>query len=378
MHPMNSVKATLAVLALMVLFYSSGNGQPAPAGNGLMASQTRPYDSTLAPLLLHTEGTKIFDAHGRPVWLSGVNIASLEYRNDGDHVQESVNRAISDWKINLIRLPLAQDRWFGKMKDQTDGGAAYRAIVDHIADTCAAAHVYIDLDLHWSDCGKWVNAGGRLGQHNMPDQNSVVFWQDMATRYKNHPYVIFGLYNEPHDVPWEVWRNGGTVTDIPARWNPDQTQTTYAAVGMQKLYDTVRATGASNVVTVGGLDWAYDLSGVLQGYAITGANYVYETHPYPNKKDWDTCFGEVSKKYPVYVGEWGFGGRNWGGTNGLAYGQRLMDYTKAHGIPMWTAWDFSATAGPTMFKNWSYEPTAFGQFVREQLAGAAAARGSKN
>ncbi|HLX94247.1 MAG TPA: cellulase family glycosylhydrolase [Verrucomicrobiae bacterium] len=375
---MNSLRARLAVPVLLVLFYLLGTGQPTAAGDGLMASPTRPFDAKLAPMLLHTGETNVLDVEGNPVRLYGVNIASLEYRTDGDHVEESVGRAINDWKVNFIRLPLAQDRWFGKMKDQTDGGAAYRAIVDHIADTCAAAHVYIDLDLHWSDCGKWVNDGGRLGQHNMPDQNSVIFWHDLAGRYKNHPYVIFGLYNEPHDVSWEVWRNGGTAMDIPAEWNPDKAKMTYEAVGMQKLYDTVRAAGADNVVTVGGLDWGYDLSGVLHGYAITGTNYVYETHPYPNKKDWDKCFGEVSAKYPVYVGEWGFGGRNLGGTNGLAYGQRMMDYIQTHAIPMWTAWDFSATAGPTMFKNWRYEPTAFGEFVGKQLTAAAAARGSKN
>ena len=48
----------------------------------------------------------------------------------------------------------------------------------------------------------------------------MIFWHDLATRYKNHPNVIFGLYNEPHDVPWEVWRNGGMVTDIPAKLEP--------------------------------------------------------------------------------------------------------------------------------------------------------------
>ena len=160
---------------------------------------------------LHAAGTNVLNAKGNPVRLYGVNIASLEYRTDGDHVQESVNRAINDWHVNFIRLPLAQDRWFGKMKDQTDGGAAYRATVDQIVDTCAAAQVYIDLDLHWSDCGEWVNDGGRLGQHNMPDQNSVVFWHDLATRYKNHPYVIFGLYNEPHDAPGKCGAMAGRL-----------------------------------------------------------------------------------------------------------------------------------------------------------------------
>ncbi len=374
MQVLNSLKAALTAFILIALFCSTGNAQSAE--NGLPASQTRPYDSQLAPMLLHTEGAKVLNANGKPVWLYGVNIASLEWRNDGDHVQESVNRAIHDWKVNLIRLPLAQDRWFGKMKDQTDGGAAYRAIVDNIVDTCAMAHVYIDLDLHWSDCGTWVNEGGRLGQHNMPDRNSVTFWHDMATRYKNHPNVIFGLYNEPHDVSREVWHNGGMTDDLPPKWNRDQTRIRYDSVGMQKLFDAVRATGAQNLVTIAGLDWGYDLSGVLQSYAITGTNYVYETHPYPNKKDWDKCFGEVSRHYPVYLGEWGFGDRNSGGTNGLAYGQRLMDYAQAHGIQMWTAWDFSPYAGPTLIKNWNYEPTVFGQFVKEQLAKDAAVHGA--
>ena len=376
MQSLNSLKTFLLAAALLVLFHSTGIGQP--AGAGLIASQTRPFDPKLAPMQLHTKGTELFDANGKPVWLYGVNIASLEWRSDGDNVQESVSRAINDWRVNLIRLPLAQDRWFGKMTNQTDGGAAYRAIVDNLVDTCAAAHVYIDLDLHWSECGKWVNEGGKLGQHIMPDEHSVTFWHDLAIRYKNHPNVIFGLYNEPHNVSWDVWRNGGTVTDVPAKENPDQTRVTYEAVGMQKLYDTVRATGAQNLVTVSGLDWGFDLSGVLHGNAVTGTDFVYETHPYPFKKNWDMNFGEVSRQYPVYVGEWGFGERNWGGTNGPAYAQQLMDYIKAHDIRMWTAWDLHPAAGPTLIKNWSYEPTTFGKFVKKQLAAEAVAHSSKN
>jgi endoglucanase len=363
---------TLVALAAVSLC-QTGAGQS--VGDAFLASRTRSYDAQLDSMQLHTEGTELFNADGKPVWLYGVNIASLEWRTDGDHVQESVNRAIVDWKVNLIRLPLAQDRWFGKMPGQTDGGAAYRAIVDRIVDTCATAHVYIDLDLHWSECGKWVKDGGKLGQHVMPDEHSVLFWQDMAVRYKNFPNVIFGLYNEPHDVSWNVWRNGGTALDIPAKENPDQTRVTYDAVGMQTLYNTVRSTGAQNLLTVGGLDWGFDLSGVLKGYAITGSNFVYETHPYPLKKDWDASFGEVSRKFPVYVGEWGFGGRDFDKTDGPAYARRLMDYIKDHDIRMWTAWDLHPSAGPSLIKNWSYAPTEFGSFVEKQLASEAAAHG---
>lgn len=362
----------------LVLVTSCGSlGVCGHCKSGQAANQTRPFDASLATMTLHTDGNKILNTRGEPVLLSGVNIASLEWTNCGDHVEESVNRAIQDWKVNFIRLPLAQDRWFGKMTNQTDCGAAYRDIVDKVVDTCAAARVYINLDLHWSDCDKWVNEGGKLGQHNMPDRNSIKFWQAVATRYKNHPHVIFGLYNEPHDVSWQVWLDGGAVMDKPAKWNPSQQKVTYKASGMQKLYDVVRSTGAENIATVSGLNWGYDLSGVLEGYAIKGSNYMYETHPYPQKKEWDTCFGEVSKKYPVYVGEWGYGGHESAGTNGVNYANSLMDYIQQRGLS-WTAWDFHPKASPILIKDWTYEPTDFGQFVKDKLAAAAAARGSKN
>jgi hypothetical protein len=196
----------------------------------------------------------------------------------------------------------------------------------------------------------------------MPDEHSGLFWKDIATRYKNQPNAIFGLYNEPHDIPWSVWRDGGSVTEKPGRRETNQPPTIYEAAGLQKLYDTVRGAGAANVVTVSGVDWGYDLRGVLQGHAISGTNIVYETHPYPFKKDWDKSFGEVSKQYAVFMGEWG------GAAKDLEYAQRLMLYAQAHDLH-WTAWCFHPTCGPPLLKNWSFEPNAFGQFVKDTLAG---------
>jgi len=274
---------------------------------------------------------------------------------------EAFDHAIRVWHVNLIRMPLAQDRWFGKAARQEDGGESYRVLVDSLVDACAAAGVYLDLDLHWSNRGQWSSEGGKLAQHLMPDELSVLFWQDVATRYKDYPFTIFGLYNEPHDVSWDVWRDGGTVTEKPPRNATNQPPVSYQAVGMQKLYDTVRATGAGNVVTASGLDWGYDLRGVLEGHALQGTNIIYETHPYPWKKDWDRNFGQVSEKYAVLIGEWG------GAKKDLDYAQRLMDYARPRGLS-WTSWCFHPSAGPTLIRNWSFEPTDFGSYVKEQLS----------
>ena len=310
---------------------------------------------------LRVEGTRVLNARGEAVWLRGVNIASLEWTDEGHHVAQSLDHAIREWKVNFIRLPLAQDRWFGKMPSQSDRGAAYRGIVDRLVETSAAARVYLDLELHWSNRGIWSCDDGRLGQHVMPDCHSVTFWRDIATRYKNHPNVIFGLYNEPYDVSFAVWRDGGSVTEKPGRRERDQTPVTFEAVGMQQLYDTVRSVGAENVVSISGVDWGYDLRGLLDGYEVKGTNIIYETHPYRFKKDWDKNFGDVSRKYAVLLGEFG------GGTNDLDYGRQLMDYARERGLH-WAAWDFHTEAGPTLIRNWSYEPTVFGQFVKDTIA----------
>ncbi|HEV2692616.1 MAG TPA: cellulase family glycosylhydrolase [Verrucomicrobiae bacterium] len=335
------------------------------------ASRPVPARSAL-PLPLHVAGTKILNSRGEPVLLRGVNAASMEWTSDGQgHILNTVNLAIHEWHVNIIRLPLSQDRWFGRAPEQRDGGKSYRRLVRQIVDTCATNQCYIILDLHWSDCNEW---GSNIGQHSMPDLNSVAFWKDFAPVYANHPAVLFDLYNEPHDVSWDVWLNGGVITDKPnSRWaGPART---YEAVGMQRLLDTVRATGANNVVVAGGLDWAYDFSGILEGRQLAdphGQGVVYADHCYDNKnesvEEWIARMEAATAKIPVIVSE--FGGNAGPGhvvpsDNWLLH---VMQVLNDHHWS-WTAWDLHPGARPSLISNWSYTPTPkFGVYVKEALA----------
>jgi hypothetical protein len=337
------------------------------------------------PLPLKVAGTQILTGDNQPVILRGVNAASLEWTSDGQgHILRSVNTAIQEWHVNIIRLPLAQDRWFGKAPGQQDEGAAYRSLVKAIVDTCATQACYIVLDLHWSDCGEW---GTNIAQHSMPDQNSVVFWKDCAAAYRDHPAVLFDLYNEPHDVTWDIWLKGGTITDRPNSRRGGSPRR-FEAVGMQKLLDTVRATGAKNLVIAGGLDWAYDFSGILDGRQLSdpgGNGVLYVNHAYNNKghsvETWISRMEQATAKLPVIVGEYGgSGGPNRragrfgapgraaspGGDDWLLHVmQALQDHNWS-----WIAWDFHPAAGPTLISGWNYTPTPdFGVFVKQALVG---------
>jgi len=327
-----------------------------------------------APSPLKVVGTKVVNNKGEPVLLRGVNAAGLEWTSDGQgHILKTVDIAIKDWHADVIRLPLSQDRWFGKAPEQTDGGKSYRALVQQAVDTCATQRCYIILDLHWSDCGQW---GANIGQHSLPDSNSIAFWQDLAPVYANHPAVLFDLYNEPHDVSWNVWLDGGPITDTPngRRTGPPKQ---FQAVGMQQLFNAVRATGAKNVVIVGGLDWAYDFSGILAGRQITDPNgngVIYANHCYDNKHDsvdtWIRNMEQASAKLPVMVTE--FGGNSGPShevpsDNWLLHVMRALD--EHHWS--WTAWDLHTSARPNLISDWDYTPTpGFGVYVKKALAGS--------
>ncbi|MBC8065370.1 MAG: cellulase family glycosylhydrolase, partial [Chlorobia bacterium] len=270
------------------------------------------------PLPLRVIGTEVIDSKNQPVWLRGVNCAAMEWDSTGEgHVLETVQVAVEDWRVNHVRIPLSQDRWFGKAPEQTDSGKSYQALLKRIVDYCNGKGVYVMIDLHWNSGAQW---GKNIGQHKLTDEHSILFWNDVAKKYKNHPAVIFDLYNEPHDITWDVWRDGGQITETNRQTN---TTLTFKGIGMKELLKTVRDTGAKNVVVVGGLDWSYDMSGFLNGHKLEdpkGNGIIYANHAYPFKGDtfekWTTKMDLAIKTLPIVVSEFGSDPR--GGTSGLS------------------------------------------------------------
>jgi hypothetical protein len=348
----------VALLAALVLLCNCATPYPRSPAN--------------APLPLKVVGNQILNSQGEPVRLRGVNTASLEWSSDGQgRILDTVHHAIHDWRVNVIRLPLTQDRWFGHGPEQTDGGKSYRDLVQQIVNVCTTNQCYIILDLHWSDVGEW---GRQIGQHSMPDSNSVAFWKDFAPVYANHPAVLFDLYNEPHDVSWDVWLHGGMVTDKPNNRAQMRSPKTYPAVGMQALLDTVRAAGAKNVVIAGGLDWAYDFSGILEGRQLAdphGHGVLYANHCYDNKNQsvdtWIANLRQAATRLPIIVTE--FGGHSGPGKVDPAddWLWHMMQALEENQWS-WVAWDLHPHAGPSLIADWNYTVTTnFGVHVKAAL-----------
>ncbi len=307
-------------------------------------------------------------AGGQEVWLQGLAVPSMEWLPQGEHIMESVTNAVTDWNANVVRLALGSKFWFGRGPWQHDGGEKCRALVDAVVDYVQRQGKYVVLDLH---------------EYRAVEPKHVSFWVDVATRYGNHPGVIFGLLNEPHGIDWEVWRNGGWVTDKPKK-KPgvameDVTPLrAFYAVGEQELVERIRKLGARNILSIGALDFAYRLEGVLEGFALQdsrdGNGIMYETHVYPWKRGWQKAFLDVAEKYPILVGECGAQPKampfeNESRERPATWVPDFLGCIQKYKLN-WTGWSFHPSAGPCILKDWTYAPTDYwGAFVKDALHG---------
>ncbi len=334
-----------------------------------------------APQPLRVVGNQLLAADGKPVRLRGVNCAGMEWSSDGDgHMVKSVGVAIRDWHANIIRLPLSQDRWFGKAPEQTDQGAGYRALVRQLVALCETSDAYIILDLHWSDAGEW---GRNIGQHNMPDRNSLAFWKDIAPLFKGSPAVLFDLYNEPAHINWDQWFAGGSMTE-----QDEKTGATlhYVSVGMPRLVGAIRSAGARNVIVAGGINWAYEVGGILEGRELAdpgGDGVVYAVHPYPHSypglgeetiSQWTARMEAFSARLPIIAAEFGSMEAWWPFPKEWNYDDQKWNREMIRVLEArrwnWVAWDFNPTAQPCLITDWSYTPTPnFGVWVKKALKG---------
>ena len=327
-------------------------------------------------MMLHIEGNRTLDEYGRDVLLTGVNAASLEWDPTPERLMASICEALDNWNANLIRLPLLPNGWYGFLKDQPErdpDGLMYHEFVDEIVNTIAQMKKYVILHLHGCNCGTI----GTLDYGDMPDMNSLLFWRDLAERYKNHPNVLFGLFNEPREIGWDLWMNGGMLTSV-CEVEGERRVNTFETPGMKKILETVRECGAKNVAVIGGLDWAFTFDGMKDGYLIEdtqGNGIILDSHIYPWKSmDWEKHVACMSDLYPILIGECGHSGEFMRPENpqkeiSSIWVPKLLAWIESKRFHA-TAWDFHHQAGPCLVENLEdFTPTPYwGRYYKEFLA----------
>jgi endoglucanase len=352
---------------------------PAPSPSAPAASAAPP-ESGSAPQL-QVSGNELVDANGQQVVLHGVDRSGTEYACvqgfgifDGPNDQASVT-AMKNVGINAVRVPLNEACWNAESYvNPAYSGAAYQSAIKAYVSLLNANGMVAILDLHWTDGLYTGNSAGCSSaqatcQKPMPDTaQAVPFWTSVAQAFKGNDAVIFDLFNEPYPERadgndetegWQCWLDGGTCAGI-----------SYQVAGMQTLVNSVRGTGANNVIMLGGLEYANDLTQWLShepsdpDHDLAASLHSYNFNACNNQSCWTSQLAPVAAKVPLIAGEIG---ENDCAASYIDPLMTWLDSQKASYLAWaWNA-DFNCSGGPGLITDYNGTPTAYGAGYESHL-----------
>lgn len=318
---------------------------------------------------IHVSGNVLVNDQGQTVVLRGVNRSGTEYACiqgwgifDGPNDAASI-QAMRTWGINAVNILLNEDCWLGiNGVSSAYGGTNYQQAIANYIQLLESYSIYPILSYTWGAPGTQQ----ATGQASMPDaDHAAAFWQSVANTFKGDQAVLFRLKEEPYPAgnsdttaAWQCWRNGGSSCNEG-----------YSVVGMQSLINTIRATGATNVIQVPGIQYANTMTQFLN-YKPTDSlnNLMGVVDVYPggsSPADTSTCgtttcydaeYAPIIAQMPFLVGE--FGESVNGDVCSVMNSNILMNWMDQHntGYLAWT-WDTWGTSCGDLSLITSYDGT---------------------
>lgn len=263
---------------------------------------------------LKAVGNQIHNAQGQSVFLHGVNRMGTEYaciQGWGfahGPIDASVVKAMQGWNINAVRVPLNESCWLGINTTSAYAGAAYRQAIQSWVAAITQANMAAILEVHWTAPGSQAATGQKA---MLNADHSLDLWRSVAETFKGNSAVAFDLHNEPfpyypdqqgHALTWPCWRDGRG--NCPSSLG-------FTAVGMQEVIQVVRSTGASNLILLSGVNYANDLSQMMNHWPTDPQNnlaaswHVYNFNICNTSACWNQTVAPVAARVPLVVAEVG-------------------------------------------------------------------------
>ncbi|MBE7248115.1 MAG: glycoside hydrolase family 5 protein [Actinomycetospora chiangmaiensis] len=222
---------------------------------------------TLACLLLALPPSPA--AAGAPACLRGVNLSGAEFgtvpgRYGFDYLYPSAQTIgrFAALGLTAMRLPIRWERLQPALGQPLDPDELGRLEAAVSAATQAGMRTVIDLH-NYAYYGK-----ARIGTEMVTPEAFADVWRRLAQHFRGDASVVFGLMNEPHDIPVERW-----------------------LISANAAVAAIREAGARQLVLVpgsgwtGAHSWTADLptgnnAAIMLGVVDPGNNVAYEVHQY--------------------------------------------------------------------------------------------------
>ena len=191
---------------------------------------------------LRVENGTILNQHDRPASLAGVSLfwSNTGWGAEGFYRESSVDYLAADWNASIVRAAMGVHAPGGYLDDPQGNQQRVETVVDAAID----AGLYVIIDWHSHEAEK-------------NEAEAVAFFETMASRYGDHPNVLYEVYNEPIAQDWS------TVIKPYA----------------QNVANAIRAIDPDNLILVGSSTWSQDVN-IAAADPLDGTNIAYTAHFY--------------------------------------------------------------------------------------------------
>lgn len=289
---------------------------------------------------LKVQNGRILNKHNQPPQLRGISMSWSIWQGQKYYNPEVINWLNRDFKASVIRLAMGIEPEGGYLKNPLK----QKQLITNTADAAIAKGMYVLID--WHD-----------HHANQNQEESLVFFTEMAKRYSGKKNIIYEIFNEPTRIEWKIIKDY-SITLIRA----------------------IRKYDKQNLIIVGSPAWDQDVDVVAKSPIKGFENIAYSFHFYasdPNHQEnlMKKADLAIAAGLPLFVTEWGVGEADGNGVFDLGKTNRWLQWMEKNKLS-WANWNITDKKETTALLNkgasiegkWTDEQlTPAGKYIRERL-----------
>lgn len=253
---------------------------------------------------LSVKGTNLISEEGNIVRLKGMSSHGLMWYPE--YINTRSLNTLSEYGANTIRLAMYTDQNKGYIDNKKE---AMKNILQGI-ENVLGMDMYVIVDWHTL----------KDNNPNLYIEEAKVFFDEISTRYKDEPGVIYEIFNEPNgETSWH---------DIKAYANT--------------IIPIIRKNSPNAIILVGTPNYCVDIKSAIND-PLEYENIMYTYHLYTGTSDggYQYWLSEALKNnIPVFISEWGFSLEKDSEDIDFQKGKEFLEFLSENNMS-WVNWSLS-------------------------------------
>ena len=252
---------------------------------------------------LHVSGTALLNAEGDTMVLNGPSLGW--HSNWGRFYNEGTVKALKEkWGANITRAAIGAHPSGDCVNGYSVDSVNAVNLAMKVIDAAIANDMYVICDWH---------------SHNNTLADAKNFFTVITEKYGDKPNILYEIWNEPLDIPWQEIRD-------------------YAA----EVIPVIRKNAPGAVIIVGTPKWDQDVD-IAAENPVDAPNLLYPLHYYAGThKDWnrDKAQKAIDAGLPLFISECGSMDHTGDGPIDYESWQAWMDFADSNNLSV-LMWDIA-------------------------------------